>query len=104
MVKVGQLGYLPTRLARVFAGDKSSTFVGIPVPEEAGIARCGELPITSVLNKRLKSAQVSHLKIAQKAAEIMIARPPGEPVQSVHDVRYRLFPGSTVQNGSCARR
>ncbi|MEQ9037195.1 MAG: hypothetical protein RIE24_02455 [Silicimonas sp.] len=86
MVKVGQLGYLQNRLAKVFAGDKSSTFVGIPVPEEAGIARCGELPITSVLNKRLTSDQVSHLKTGQKAAEIMTARPPGEPVQSVHDV------------------
>jgi len=33
MEKVDQLGYLPNRLATVFAGDKTSTFVGVSIPE-----------------------------------------------------------------------
>ncbi|MEX0277614.1 MAG: LacI family DNA-binding transcriptional regulator [Ruegeria sp.] len=33
MAKVDQLGYLPNRLATVFAGDQSSTFVGVSIPD-----------------------------------------------------------------------
>ncbi len=33
MQKVDELGYLPNRLATVFAGDQSSTFVGVSIPE-----------------------------------------------------------------------
>jgi len=33
MEKVDELGYLPNRLATVFAGDKSSTFIGVSIPD-----------------------------------------------------------------------
>ena len=33
MEKVDELGYLPNRLATVFAGDKTSTFVGVSIPD-----------------------------------------------------------------------
>ncbi|MEO1027408.1 MAG: LacI family DNA-binding transcriptional regulator, partial [Pseudomonadota bacterium] len=33
MEKIDELGYLPNRLATVFAGDKSSTFVGVAIPD-----------------------------------------------------------------------
>lgn len=33
MEKVDELGYLPNRLATVFAGDKTSTFVGVAIPD-----------------------------------------------------------------------
>lgn len=33
MEKVDALGYLPNRLATVFAGDKTSTFVGVSIPD-----------------------------------------------------------------------
>jgi len=33
MAEVERLGYLPNRLATVFAGDKKSTFVGVSIPE-----------------------------------------------------------------------
>ena len=33
MAKVDQLGYLPNRLATVFAGDRTSTFVGVSIPD-----------------------------------------------------------------------
>lgn len=33
MAKVDQLGYLPNRLASVFAGDQNSTFIGVSIPD-----------------------------------------------------------------------
>lgn len=33
MEKVDKFGYLPNRLATVFAGDKSSTFIGVSIPD-----------------------------------------------------------------------
>ena len=33
MAKVDLLGYLPNRLATVFAGDQTSTFVGVSIPD-----------------------------------------------------------------------
>ncbi|MEM9433166.1 MAG: LacI family DNA-binding transcriptional regulator [Pseudomonadota bacterium] len=33
MEKVDQLGYLPNKLATVFAGDQASTFVGVSIPD-----------------------------------------------------------------------
>ena len=71
---------------------------GLDVPADIGIAGWGDLPIASVLKQRLTSVHVSHLKIGQKAAEVMIARLSGEPVESIHDVGSYLIPGSTVKN------
>ncbi|MEL6466509.1 MAG: LacI family DNA-binding transcriptional regulator, partial [Pseudomonadota bacterium] len=33
MEQVDELGYLPNRLATVFAGDQSSTFIGVSIPD-----------------------------------------------------------------------
>ena len=33
MQKVDELGYLPNRLATVFAGDVNSTFIGVSIPD-----------------------------------------------------------------------
>lgn len=33
MVEVDRLGYVPNRLATVFAGDQTSTFIGVSIPE-----------------------------------------------------------------------
>ena len=33
MAKIDELGYLPNRLASVFAGDQKSTFVGVSIPD-----------------------------------------------------------------------
>lgn len=71
---------------------------GLDVPGDIGIAGWGDLPIASVLKKRLTSVHVSHLKIGQKAAEVMIARLSGEPVESIHDIGSYIIPGSTVKN------
>ncbi|WP_298839611.1 LacI family DNA-binding transcriptional regulator [uncultured Roseobacter sp.] len=69
---------------------------GMRVPEDIGIAGWGDLPVASVLRKRLTSMHVPHLKLGQAAAELMIARLSGEPVANTRDIGYRLIPGSTV--------
>ncbi len=71
---------------------------GISVPGEMGIAGWGDLPVASVLGTRLTSVRVPHLKIGQKAAEILVGRLSGEPVQTVFDAGFHLIPGSTVRN------
>ncbi len=70
---------------------------GLEVPRDIGIAGWGDLPVASVLSKRLTSMHVSHLKLGQAAAEMMMARLSDEPVPSCRDIGFRLIPGSTVQ-------
>jgi len=81
-----------------FGGFQYCSQRGLGVPTDIGIAGWGDLPIASVLNKRLTSVHVSHLKLGQKAAEMMIGRLSGEPVQTIHDIGFHLIPGSTVRN------
>lgn len=66
------------------------------VPGDIGIAGWGDLPIAPVLKKRLTSMHVSHLKLGQKAAEMMIGRLSGEAVPSHQDIGFHLIPGMTV--------
>ena len=80
-----------------FGGLQYCAAKGLEVPRDMGIAGWGDLPIASVLQKRLTSVHVSHLKIGQTAAEMMIARLSGEPVVACKDVGFRLIPGSTVK-------
>ncbi|WP_300037374.1 LacI family DNA-binding transcriptional regulator [uncultured Roseobacter sp.] len=70
---------------------------GMQVPDDIGIAGWGDLPVASVLKKRLTSMHVPHIRLGQAAAEQMIARLSGEPVASTRDIGYRLIPGSTVR-------
>jgi LacI family gluconate utilization system Gnt-I transcriptional repressor len=71
---------------------------GLRVPDDIGIAGWGDLPIASVLPKRMTSMHVSHLKLGQSAAEMMLARLQGEPVEHCRDIGFRLIPGTTVRN------
>ena len=73
---------------------------GMAVPDDIGIAGWGDLPIASVLGRRLTSVHVSHLKIGQSAAEMMLARLNGEPIKTCNDIGFHLIPGSTVANAS----
>lgn len=82
-----------------FGGMQFCTQHGLEIPTDIGIAGWGDLPIASVLKQRLTSVHVPHLKVGQKAADLMIARLAGEPVSSIHDLGTHLIPGSTVMNG-----
>lgn len=80
-----------------FGGLQYCSQAGLDVPGDIGIAGWGDLPVASVLKKRLTSTHVSHLKIGQRAAEMMISRLSGEPVDHFCDVGSHLIPGSTVR-------
>lgn len=84
--------------AMAFGGLQFCTGKGLSVPGDIGIAGWGDLPIASVLAKRMTSMHVPHLKLGQAAAEMMIARLSGEPVGDVRDIGFKLIPGSTVRN------
>ncbi len=81
-----------------FGGLQFCEGVGMRVPDDIGIAGWGDLPVASVLSRRLTSMHVPHLKLGQAAAEMMLARLSDEPVPSVRDIGFRLIPGSTVQS------
>ena len=80
-----------------FGGLQYCGKVGLKVPGDIGIAGWGDMPVAAVLSQRLTSMHVSHLKLGKVAAEMMIARISGEPVETACDVGFRLIPGSTVR-------
>ncbi len=82
--------------AMAFGGLQYCEAKGMSVPDDIGIAGWGDLPIASVMRKRLTSMHVPHLKLGQAAAEMMLARLSDEPVPSCRDIEFRLIPGSTV--------
>lgn len=83
-----------------FGGLQYCNGLGLSVPKDIGIAGWGDLPIASVMHKRLTSVHVPHLKLGQTAAEMMIARLSNEPVENFKDIGFRLIPGSTVRRVS----
>lgn len=83
--------------AMAFGGMQYCTTKGLEVPSDIGIAGWGDLPVASVLPKRLTSMHVPHLKLGQTAAEMMLSRLSGEPIQPVCDIGFNLIPGSTVR-------
>lgn len=70
---------------------------GLDVPGDLGIAGWGDMPVASVLKRRLTSMHVSHLRLGQRAADAMAARLAGEPVQPSQDIGFNLIPGATVR-------
>ena len=84
--------------AMAFGGLQYAHSKGLRIPDDIGIAGWGDLPIASVLPKRLTSMHVSHLKLGQTAAQMMLARLQNEPVESCKDIGFHLVPGSTVKN------
>ncbi|MEM7299492.1 MAG: LacI family DNA-binding transcriptional regulator [Pseudomonadota bacterium] len=82
--------------AMAFGGLQYCESRGMSVPDDIGIAGWGDLPIASVMTKRLTSMHVPHLKLGQAAAEMMLARLSDEPVEVFRDIGFRLIPGSTV--------
>ncbi len=83
--------------AMAFGGLQYVQSKGLEVPRDIGIAGWGDLPIASVLPTRMTSMHVPHLKLGQTAAEMMLARLQGEPIEACRDVGFKLIPGSTVR-------
>lgn len=70
---------------------------GLNVPRDIGIAGWGDLPIASVLGKRLTSIHVPHIKLGQSAAGALVGRLKGEATPPAVDIGFRLIPGATVR-------
>ncbi|MBM7069028.1 LacI family DNA-binding transcriptional regulator [Actibacterium sp. 188UL27-1] len=68
----------------------------LSVPGDIAIAGWGDLPILSILPYRVTTVHVSHLKLGQVAAEVLLASLDGTPTQDVHDIGFRLVPGATT--------
>ena len=81
-----------------FGGYKYCQSIGLDVPGDIGIAGWGDMPIASVLQRRMTSIHVPHLRLGKLAAEMMIARIMGEPVETTKDIGFRLIPGGTVRS------
>jgi len=86
--------------AMAFGGLQFVQSRGLSVPQDIGIAGWGDLPIASVLPTRLTSVHVPHLRLGQVAAQMMLSRLQGEPVEPFQDVGFKLIPGSTVRVSS----
>ena len=68
---------------------------GIRVPENLGIVGWGGMEAASVLPRRLTTTIVPTTLIGKQAAEALVARLKGEPVQDVTVIATRLVPGET---------
>ncbi|MCU0906496.1 MAG: LacI family DNA-binding transcriptional regulator [Rhodobacteraceae bacterium] len=68
---------------------------GLRVPEDIGIAGWGGMEAASILPRRLTTTVVPTTAIGKAAAEALVARLKGEPVQEVTVVPTRLVPGET---------
>ncbi|MEM1384703.1 MAG: substrate-binding domain-containing protein, partial [Pseudomonadota bacterium] len=80
-----------------FGGLQYCQKIGLDIPNDIGVAGWGDMPIASVLDRRMTSVHVSHLKLGKVAAEMMVARISGEPVETAKDIGFRLVPGATVR-------
>ena len=69
---------------------------GLSVPGDIGIAGWGDLPIGSILQARLTTTSVPHLKIGQLAAEMVLAKINNEAVTPTRDVGFSLIEGATA--------
>jgi LacI family gluconate utilization system Gnt-I transcriptional repressor len=68
---------------------------GLRVPEDIGIAGWGGMEAASIQPRRLTTTVVPTTAIGKAAAEALVARLKGEPVQDVTVMPTRLVPGET---------
>ncbi len=70
--------------------------IGMKVPGDIGIAGWGSIEAASVLPQRLTTTVVSSQAIGKTAADALIARVRGEPVEDIIITPTRLAPGNTI--------
>ncbi len=72
------------------------TKAGIRVPEDMGIAGWGGMEAASILPRRLTTTAIPTTRLGKVAAEALVSRLRGDPVEDVTIVQTRLVPGSTI--------
>ena len=80
-----------------FGGLQYCQRAGLSAPDDIGIVGWGDMPVASVLRQRLTSMHVPTLKLGQMAAEMLVGRLSGEPVEPTRNVGYALIPGATIR-------
>ncbi len=72
------------------------TKIGIRVPEDMGVAGWGGMEAASILPRRLTTTAIPTTRLGKAAAEAVVSRLRGDPVQDVTIIPTRLVPGSTI--------
>ncbi len=72
------------------------TKIGLRVPEDIGIAGWGGMEAASILPKRLTTTAIPTTRLGKTAAEAVVSRLRGDPVDDVTIIQTRLVPGSTI--------
>ncbi len=70
--------------------------IGKRVPEDIGVAGWGGMEAASILPRRLTTTVVPTTRLGKVAAEALVSRLRGEPVEDVTVIQTRLVPGSTI--------
>lgn len=70
--------------------------VGLRVPEDIGVAGWGGMEAAAILPKRLTTTAIPTARLGKLAAEAVVSRLRGDPVQDITLIETRLVPGSTV--------
>ena len=70
--------------------------IGMRVPEDIGVAGWGGMEAASVLPRRLTTTAIPTTRIGKIAAEALVKRLHGDPVDDVKIIQTRLVPGSTI--------
>lgn len=72
------------------------TKVGVRVPDDIGIAGWGGMEAASILPRRLTTTAIPTARLGKVAAEALVNRLRGDPVDDVIIIPTRLVPGSTI--------
>jgi LacI family gluconate utilization system Gnt-I transcriptional repressor len=72
------------------------TRIGVRVPEDMGLAGWGGMEAASILPQRLTTTAIPTTRLGKMAAEAVVSRLRGDPVDDVTIIQTRLVPGSTI--------
>ena len=72
------------------------TKIGVRVPVDMGIAGWGGMEAASILPRRLTTTAIPTTRLGKAAAEALVSRLRGLPVDDVTVINTRLVPGSTI--------
>ena len=72
------------------------TRIGLTAPQDIGIAGWGGMEAASILPRRLTTTAIPTTRLGKIAAEALVSRLRGDPVDDVTIIQTRLVPGSTI--------
>lgn len=70
--------------------------IGVKVPDDIGVAGWGGMEAASILPRRLTTTAIPTTRLGKTAAEALVCRLRGDPVDDVTIIQTRLVPGSTI--------